>query len=97
MKCKIFLTEIGWGPLVRQSAIANELAKHGVAVNAIQAGVTDTEALRKIPGSDNMIDNAINNNPHKRLTLTEDVGKIIANIGLSNDSWMTGNTIMLDG
>jgi len=30
MKCKIFLTEIGWGPIVRQSAIANELAKHGV-------------------------------------------------------------------
>ena len=30
MNCKIFLTEIGWGPIVRQSAIANELARYGV-------------------------------------------------------------------
>ena len=80
---------------IRQLAV--ELAPYKIAANSIQAGVTDTEALRKIPGSDNMIDNAINNNPHKRLTLPEDVGKIIANIGLSNDSWMTGNTIRLDG
>ena len=35
-----------------------ELAKHEIAVNSIQAGVTDTGALRKIPGSDLMIANA---------------------------------------
>ena len=32
-----------------------ELAPHNVAVNAIQAGVTDTAALRKIPGNDTMV------------------------------------------
>ena len=35
---------------VRQLAL--ELAPRGVTVNAIRAGVTDTPALRKIPGSD---------------------------------------------
>ena len=30
MKCKIFLTEMGWGPIIRQSSIANELVKRGV-------------------------------------------------------------------
>ena len=35
----------------RQLAI--ELASEEIAVNAIQAGVTDTPALRKIPGSEN--------------------------------------------
>jgi len=77
--------------------LAVELAPFKIAANSIQAGVTDTEALRKIPGSENMIEDAINNNPNKRLTLPEDVGKIVANIGLSNDTWMTGNTIRVDG
>ena len=36
-----------------------ELAPHNVAVNAIQAGVTDTAALRKIPGNDTMVKNAM--------------------------------------
>ena len=80
---------------VRQLAV--ELAPYKIAANSIQAGITDTEALRKIPESEKMINNASNNNPNKRLTLPEDVGKIIANIGLSNDNWMTGNTIRLDG
>ena len=80
---------------IRQLAV--ELAPHNIAANSIQAGVTDTEALRKIPGSENMIKDAMNSNPNKRLTLPEDVGKAVANIGLSDDAWMTGNTIRLDG
>jgi hypothetical protein len=27
MKCKIFLTEMGWGPIVRESAICHEILK----------------------------------------------------------------------
>ena len=74
-----------------------ELAQYGVAVNAIQAGVTDTEALRKIPGSDIMIKKAIDNNPHKRLTTTADVADFIAILSDYNSSWMTGNIIKVDG
>ena len=44
-----------------------------------------------------MIENAVNSNPNKRLTLPEDIGRVITNIGLSNDTWMTGNTIRVDG
>ena len=40
---------------------------------------------------------AINNNPNNRLTLPEDVAKAVVTIGLSNDNWMTGNVIRLDG
>ena len=35
--------------------LALEFASHSIAVNAIQAGVTDTPALRKIPGNEKMI------------------------------------------
>ena len=77
--------------------LAVELAPYKIAANAIQAGVTDTEALRKIPNSEKMINNANNGNPNKRLTLPKDIAKAVVNIGLSDETWMTGNTIRLDG
>ena len=77
--------------------LAFELSEHGIAANAIQAGVTDTPALRKIPEYDKMIELALKLNPGNRLTLPEDVAKTIALLGLSENSWLTGNTIRVDG
>ena len=79
----------------RQLAI--EFSEYGIAVNAIQAGVTDTPALRKIPENEEMIDLALKLNPGKRLTVPEDVADIISTVGLSENSWLTGNTIRVDG
>jgi len=79
----------------RQLAI--ELASDGIGVNAIQAGVTDTPALRKIPGNEKMIDFAIKNNPSGRLTSPEDIAEYIQILAQSNNSWMTGNVIRIDG
>ena len=79
----------------RQLAI--ELVKDGIAANAIQAGVTNTPALRKIPGYSEMIDFSINKNPSGRLTKVEDIADIVSMISLSNSSWMTGNIIRVDG
>ena len=77
--------------------LAYELSEFGIAVNALQAGVTDTPALRKIPNNEKMIEKAYNINPGKRLTVPEDVAKLIALLGLSESTWMTGNTIRIDG
>ena len=77
--------------------LAVELSEFGIAANAIQAGVTDTPALRKIPGNEEMIEKAKGLNPGKRLTMPEDVAKFIALLGLSEESWLTGNTIRVDG
>ena len=77
--------------------LAVELSEFGIAANAIQAGVTDTPALRKIPGNEKMIEKAMELNPGKRLTRPEDVAKFIALLGLSEESWLTGNTIRVDG
>ena len=74
-----------------------ELAPFNIAVNAIQAGVTDTAALRKIPGNDTMIKNAMEANPHKRLTEPKDIADIIEMFLSYNSSWMTGNIIRVDG
>jgi NAD(P)-dependent dehydrogenase (short-subunit alcohol dehydrogenase family) len=74
-----------------------ELSEFGIAVNAIQAGITDTPALRKIPGNEKMMERAMGLNPGKRLTTPEDVAKFIALLGLSEESWLTGNIIRVDG
>ena len=77
--------------------LALELAPFNIASNAIQAGVTDTPALRKIPGNEEMIDSAININPYNRLTTPVDIAKVISLLGLSEETWITGNTIRADG
>jgi enoyl-[acyl-carrier protein] reductase III len=80
---------------IRQLAV--ELSPEGIAANCIQAGITDTPALRKIPGSEQMVDHALKLNPGGRLTIPEDVARVIALLGLSEDSWLTGNVIRVDG
>lgn len=76
--------------------IAFELAPKKIAANAIRAGVTDTPALRKIPGNEQMIARALQANPGGRLTTPEDVADAILNFaGMS--TWITGNVIGVDG
>lgn len=80
---------------VRQ--LAAELAPAGISVNAIQAGVTDTPAARRIPDSDSMFSRAAQSNPGGRLTSPEDVAEVIAALSLCDSTWTTGNVIRIDG
>lgn len=80
---------------IRQLAV--ELAPQGITANAIRAGVTDTPALRKIPGSDQLLEIAAQRNPSKRLTTPQDIGKAIVILCHRDTYWMTGNTIGVDG
>lgn len=80
---------------VRQLAV--ELAPRKITINAIRAGVTDTPALRKIPNNLNMIKNAEDRNPMKRLTTPEDVAEAMAVLAEPGTYWMTGNVIGIDG
>ncbi len=77
--------------------LAHELSSRKIAVNAIRAGVTDTPALRKIPGHEDMIKIGKQKNPGGRLTTPEDVATAIASLSDPNIIWMTGNIIGVDG
>jgi len=74
-----------------------ELAPQGITANAIMAGVTDTPALRKIPGSDEMITLAQKKNPVGRLTTTQDVAEAIGLLSQPKAQWITGNVLCVDG
>ncbi len=80
---------------IRQLAL--ELAPYNVTANSICAGVTDTAALRKIPGNDVLMDNAIMRNPYHRLTTPHDVAKLIALLSHENAAWLNGDVIHADG
>ncbi|WP_420632960.1 SDR family oxidoreductase [Candidatus Palauibacter sp.] len=77
--------------------LALELASRGITANAIRAGVTDTPALRKIPGAEHMIEEAAAQNPHGRLGTPEEVARCIVALAVPGTAWMTGNTIRVDG
>lgn len=77
--------------------LALELAPYGITANAIRAGVTDTPALRKIPGAEHMIEEARQQNPYGRLTTPEDVARCMVALAAEGTGWMTGNVIRVDG
>jgi NAD(P)-dependent dehydrogenase (short-subunit alcohol dehydrogenase family) len=80
---------------IRQLAV--ELGPRGITANAICAGVTDTPALRKIPGNDSMIQVAIRKNPHARLTAPVDVARALVALAQPCTYWLTGNVVCVDG
>lgn len=80
---------------IRQLAL--ELAPAGITANAIMAGVTDTAALRKIPGSAEIVEKATARNPHGRLTTCDDVAQALVALSGPRCAWMTGNVLRVDG
>jgi enoyl-[acyl-carrier protein] reductase III len=84
-----------YGPV--SAAKSMELIPHGITVNAIRAGVTDTPALRRIPGHEELRKAAESRNPGGRLTRPEDVGEALIALASPHLYWMTGNVIGVDG
>ena len=64
--------------------------------NAILAGVTDTNALRQIPGYEKIMEVARQRNPNRRLTQPEDVARCIAALCHPATYWLTGNMLHVD-
>jgi NAD(P)-dependent dehydrogenase (short-subunit alcohol dehydrogenase family) len=78
-------------------AIAVEFAPYGIRSNIIQPGVTDTPALRVIPGSGRMKAGARRRNPFGRLTTPEDVANVVYLLSLDEARWINGALIRADG
>ncbi len=80
---------------VRQLAV--ELAGRGITVNAVRAGVTDTPALRAIPGHEKLVQEASTRNPMGRMTRPEDIAAAVGAMCDPGTYWMTGNVLGVDG
>jgi enoyl-[acyl-carrier protein] reductase III len=77
--------------------LALELGRHGVMVNCIMAGVTDTPALRKIPGNEEIVSIALRRNPTGRLTTPQDIAVTIRALCDPEIERINGAVIVVDG
>ncbi|MES0491375.1 MAG: SDR family oxidoreductase [Leptospirales bacterium] len=78
-------------------SMASEMGPYGIRSNIIQAGVTDTPALRHIPGNKQISANARLRNPLGRLTEPKDVGNVIKLMAMDESKWINGTIIRVDG
>jgi enoyl-[acyl-carrier protein] reductase I len=78
-------------------SIALEYAPFGIRANCIQAGVTDTISLRKIPGSALLKANSITRNPFDRLTTPDDVANVVYLLCKDEAAWINGVVLPVDG
>ncbi|MFN4769628.1 MAG: SDR family oxidoreductase [Candidatus Kapaibacterium sp.] len=77
--------------------LALELAPYKITCNTIRAGVTDTPALRKIPGNKVLVRNAAIRNPYHELTTPEKVADLITLIARPESHWVNGQILGADG
>jgi NAD(P)-dependent dehydrogenase (short-subunit alcohol dehydrogenase family) len=78
-------------------SVATEYARHGLRCNLLQPGVTDTPALRLIPGANAMMASALARNPCGRLTTPADVADVVALLCTDEARWINGAILRVDG
>ena len=77
--------------------LALELAPHGIAVNCLMPGVTDTPAFRAIPGHEAIYEQVLAHHPAGRLTQPEDVAQTLVVLADPRLTWISGAVIPVDG
>jgi enoyl-[acyl-carrier-protein] reductase (NADH) len=77
--------------------MAVELAKHGLKTNLIQAGITATPSLKRIPDSETLIKYTTSRNPLGRITEPADVANVIYLLCTDEAAWINGTVIHVDG
>jgi len=81
--------------LVRHLAV--ELGPKGILVNTISAGAVDTEALKKFPNRQQILDTALARTPMGRLTTPEDVADVALFLCSQLANMIHGQTVVVDG
>lgn len=77
--------------------MAVELAKYGLKTNLIQAGITATPSLKRIPGSEKLLEVTAERNPLGRMTEPKDVANAIYLLCTPEAAWINGTVIHVDG
>jgi enoyl-[acyl-carrier protein] reductase III len=77
--------------------MAVEFSAYGLKTNIIQAGITETASLKKIPGNEKLIEENIKRNPFGRMTKPADVANVIYLLCTDEAAWINGAIIHADG
>jgi 3-oxoacyl-[acyl-carrier protein] reductase len=78
-------------------ALAKELGRHGITVNAVAPGIVQTDAIRAHPRFEQIAERARKANSIQRLGEPEDVAAAIAYLVSPEASFVTGDVIHVSG
>jgi enoyl-[acyl-carrier protein] reductase III len=81
--------------LVRHLAV--DLAPRGIRVNAISAGVVDTDALKHFPNREQLLQESARRTPAGRLLDPKDVADVVLFLVSPFSAMMVGTTVVVDG
>ena len=74
-----------------------ELAPRGINVNAVSAGLVDTDALTHFPNRQELLDGAMARTPSGRLTTPLDVANAVMFLCSRYAAQIQGQTVVIDG
>jgi enoyl-[acyl-carrier protein] reductase III len=77
--------------------LAVELAPRGIRVNAVSAGVVETEALDHFPNREQMLSAARERTPAGRMVEADDVADAVAFLCSDDAEMVRGQTLIVDG
>lgn len=80
---------------VQQAAV--ELGPSGVRVNAVAPGLVDTELVGAVTAGGPVFDDYLSQTPLGRCGTPEDIAEAVRYLAGPESSWVTGQTIRLDG
>ncbi|MBT8361950.1 MAG: enoyl-[acyl-carrier-protein] reductase FabL [Deltaproteobacteria bacterium] len=81
--------------LVRHLAV--ELGPRGILVNTVSAGAVDTDALKKFPNREEILENALKRTPLGRLTTPDDVANVALFLCSNLSDMIQGQVVTVDG
>ena len=76
---------------------AAELGEKGIRVNAVSGGPIDTDALKAFPNYEEVKEEVVRRSPLSRMGEAEDLSGACMFLCSDASSWMTGQTIVIDG
>jgi enoyl-[acyl-carrier protein] reductase III len=81
--------------LVRYLAV--DLKPKGITVNAVCAGIIDTDSLKLFPTRETMLEHCRLHTPGGKVGTPEDIAKVICLLCSPEAEWIVGQTIIADG
>jgi enoyl-[acyl-carrier protein] reductase III len=78
-------------------SLAQELGPRGIRVNAVSAGVVDTDALRVFPNREALLSSFAGRAPSGTVLTPDDVAAAVYLLCLPEAAMVTGHTLVVDG